>query len=49
MGKVKENIRFPDLLVDFDIDEFYRFYEGLVFKIYGRIGKTSEAKDFKSV
>ena len=30
---------FPDLFVDFDLDEFYRFYEDLVFKIYHRIDK----------
>jgi len=49
MVKLKENIRFPDLLVAFDIDEFYRFYEGLGYQIYGRIGKTSEARDFKPI
>jgi len=49
MVKVKENIRFPDLLVVFDIDEFYRFYEGLGYQIYGRIGKTPEVKGFKPI
>ncbi len=45
---IKQNpFSFPDLLVDFDLDEFYRFYEGLVYQIYGRISKASEAKGFK--
>jgi len=35
--QIKQNpFAFPDLLVDFDLDEFYRFYEGLIALVYGR-------------
>lgn len=39
LGFIKENVDiFPRMMVKFDIDEFYRFYEGLVDKIYRRVG-----------
>lgn len=34
---IKQNpYAFPDILADFDIDEFYRFYEDLIYKTYHR-------------
>lgn len=37
---IRENVDiFPHMLVDFDIDEFFRFYADLVQRIYHRLGQ----------
>jgi len=40
MGKLKENIRFPDLLVDFDLDERGGFYPGHISQFSALLVRT---------